>query len=177
MNEKKLRPGVMLYFDRLCPALMRLTSEECGELLRGIIEYAQTGAIPEMDGMTGMASDMLRPGIDYDGERYEYKRLHGQYMAFCRTAKERGEKPVTEEEFIQQQINADRHCQQATPTSPHTLTASPSSYPNRDVHGKGEAEGYKGEGRENRAYDPLPEQAFEDKRRQELSRLTEYRKQ
>ena len=33
MNERKQRPGVMLYFDTLCPALARLTNEQRGELL------------------------------------------------------------------------------------------------------------------------------------------------
>ena len=77
MNERKQRPGVMLYFDTLCPALARLTNEQRGELLQGIVGYAQSGTIPELDGMTGMAFDLLRPGIDRDGERYEAQRIHG----------------------------------------------------------------------------------------------------
>lgn len=161
MNERKQRPGVMLYFDTLCPALARLNNEQRGELLQGIVEYAQTGAIPELDGMTGMAFDMLRPGIDRDGEKYEYKRMHGQYMAYCRAANERGETRISEEEFIKQLIATDSYYQlpNTTPSpypSPYSypsITPSPTAaaypYPAADAPGKGEAEGCKGDEREN----------------------------
>ena len=109
MNEHKQRPGVMLYFDTLCPALARLTNEQRGKLLQGIVEYAQTGAIPQLDGLEGMAFDMLRPSIDRDGERYEYRRMHGQYMAYCRAAKDHGEIPISEEEFIEQLTATDSY--------------------------------------------------------------------
>ena len=161
MNERKQRPGVMLYFDTLCPALARLNNEQRGELLQGIVEYAQTGAIPELDGMTGMAFDMLRPGIDRDGEKYEYKRMHGQYMAYCRAANERGETRISEEEFIKQLIATDSYYQLPT-TTPNPST-SPYPYPSTSLYpesnpsptaaaqGKGETEGCKGDEGENPA--------------------------
>ncbi len=155
MNERKQRPGVMLYFDTLCPALARLTNEQRGELLQGIVDYAQTGTIPELDGMTGMAFDLLRPGIDRDGEKYEYKRMHGQYMAYCRAAKERGEPPISEEDYISQLIATDSYYQLPNTTpSPY-----PYSYPSSETkskssplvaaQGKGETEGCKGDEGEN----------------------------
>ena len=82
MNERKQRPGVMLYFDTLCPALARLKNEQSGELLKGIVEYAMTGAIPELDDMAGMAFDLLRPGIDRDEERYEDTREQRKYAVY-----------------------------------------------------------------------------------------------
>lgn len=158
-SNRKLRPGVMLYFDTLCPALARLTNEQRGELLQGIVDYAQTGAIPELDGMTGMAFDLLRPGIDRDGEKYEYKRMHGQYMAYCRAAKERGETPITEEVFIRQLIDTDSYYQLPTtnpspypyPTTESNPSPTSKAYPSPTAarEGKGETEGCKGDEGEN----------------------------
>ena len=163
MNERKQRPGVMLYYDTLGPALGRLTDEQCGQLLRGIIEYAQTGALPDLDGMTGLAFDLLRPGIDRDGESYEKKWLHSKYMAYCRTAKERGETPIEEDEYIQKLLAADSNAQLpvSIPDSTTTPTSSPEAIATSvltpraspkvkgESFGKGESEGYKGDEREN----------------------------
>ncbi len=159
MNERKQRPGVMLYYDTLRPALLRLTDEQCGQLLRGIIEYAQTGALPDYDGMTGLAFDLLRPGIDRDGVAYEKKWLHTKYMSYCRIAKERGEKPIEEEEYIQQLMATDSNVQ--LPTSVSASTTAPVSSPEPistiasmptasskqkgKTTGKGEPEGCKGD--------------------------------
>lgn len=163
MNERKQRPGVMLYFDTLCPALARLTNEQRGELLQGIVGYAQSGTIPELDGMTGMAFDLLRPGIDRDGERYEAQRIHGQYMAYCRSAKERGERVIGEDEFKQRLLATDSYCQVPT-TSPTASASTPTASavsafsnsksslipsPAAAAQGKGVLEGCKGDEREN----------------------------
>ena len=163
MNERKQRPGVMLYYDTLGPAMLRLSDEQCGQLLRGIIEYAQTGALPDYDGMTGLAFDLLRPSIDRDGENYEKKRLHGKYMSYCRTAKESGKTPIAEEEYIQQLMATDSNAQLPTsiPASTTTTASSPEPIPTiasmptasqkqkGNTSGKGEAEERKGDEGEN----------------------------
>lgn len=159
MNERKQRPGVMLYFDTLCPALARLTNEQRGELLQGIVEYAQTGAIPDLDGMTGMAFDLLRPGIDRDAERYEDIREKRRYATYCREAERRGETPTSFEEWqlmISNDITRYPTTTSSSYPSPTTYpSVTPSStaaaypYPAADAPGKGEAEGCKGDEREN----------------------------
>lgn len=67
---EKGRPGVMLWFD-LRPCLKRLSLEEKGHLFECILDYAEYGEVPELDGMTGVAWDFIQPRIDRDAERYE----------------------------------------------------------------------------------------------------------
>ena len=157
MNERRQRPGVILYFDTLCPALARLTNEQAGAMLRGIVDYAQTGAIPELDNMAGMAFDMLRPGIDRDGERYFEQIEQRRYAVYCREAKKRGADPISFESW--QRMISDDIGRYPTTTPASSSNPSPYPYPSSEAEtntspaaaaeGKGGAEGCKGEGREN----------------------------
>ncbi len=98
------RPGVMLYFDSLRPAINRMSDAECGVLLRAIIDYAEYGLVSELDALAGMAFDMLRPRIDRDAERYEETREQRQYATYCREAKKRAEQPMTLGEWRLKQL-------------------------------------------------------------------------
>ena len=101
----KQKPGVMLHFDRIAPALSAFDDAQLGALFRSIVGYAKTGLIPDrLDAMTALAFEMLRPGIDVDEERYRNSVIHGQYMAYCRKCKEAGEKPIPETEWREQLI-------------------------------------------------------------------------
>lgn len=64
------RPGVMFYFD-VRPCIKRLSESEKGRLFEAILDYAQYGVIPEMEGMLGVAWDFIQPKIDRDNEKYE----------------------------------------------------------------------------------------------------------
>ena len=64
MAHKKEKPGVMLYFE-LRPVLRRLSTEQCGKLLRAIMDYAQDGIAPDFGEDTA-----LEARIDADTERY-----------------------------------------------------------------------------------------------------------
>ena len=89
--KQKERPGVMLYFDAVRPAISRLNEAQCGVLLRSVMDYAQYGVVPELDPMTGLAFDMLVPKIDRDAERYEESREQRQYAGYVREKKRSGE--------------------------------------------------------------------------------------
>ena len=154
------KPGIMLYFDKIIPALSRLEDAQIGALLRAIIEYAQTGALPELDGMTGLVFDMLRPGLDRDEERYQQSVVHGSYMAYCKKCKENGSRPISEDEYresYQLLSVTDSNCQLPTTTPAPTPSASASvtQYPSTTGTpagaGKGEPGGSKGDERENPA--------------------------
>lgn len=95
----KTRPGVMLYFDSLRPALKRLDDAQCGKLLRAVLDYAEFGLLTELDAMTGMAFEMQIPKIDRDGERYEACCEQRQFAAYSREVKRRGEQPISFEEW------------------------------------------------------------------------------
>lgn len=98
MADKAKRPGVMLYFDDIKPAINRMDDEQCGRLLRAIVSYAETGEKPEIDGVEGLVFDMLTPKIDRDGERYEENREQRQYAVYVRERKRAGEAylPISE---------------------------------------------------------------------------------
>ena len=110
------RPGFMLYFDRLVPALAHLDDAQAGILLRAIVEYAQAGTIPTLDGLTSFAFDMLRPGIDQDGEAYERKWIHGNYMTYARKCKGEGQTPISEEAYREQLRESISNYQLPKPT-------------------------------------------------------------
>ena len=95
MEKGKQMPGVMLYFDSIRPALNRLDNEQCGALFRAILDYAEYGAVSDLEPMTGMVFDLLRPKIDRDAEKYAESREQRQHAVYVREAKRRGERPLT----------------------------------------------------------------------------------
>lgn len=78
------RPGIMLYFDILDPIRM-LPDEDKGRLLVAMLEYGQSGVLPEFSGMMAMAWGFIRPKLDKDGEAYENSTLQRKYATFCRS--------------------------------------------------------------------------------------------
>lgn len=91
MENKSKRPGVMLYFADIKPALNRMNDEQCGRLLRAIISYAEDGEKPELDGIEALVFDLMVPKIDRDDERYEESREQRQYAVYVRKKKKYGE--------------------------------------------------------------------------------------
>lgn len=66
------KPGIMFYFD-VRPCIKRLTLEEKGRLFEAILDYAEFGAVPDIDGALGVAWDFIQPKIDRDGEHMTSK--------------------------------------------------------------------------------------------------------
>lgn len=85
------RPGVMFYFS-IRPCLKRLSVEEKGRLFEAVLDYAEFGCEPSVDGMLGIAWDFVQPLIDQDEEKYQEKCLKNQYSIYVREAKKTGEK-------------------------------------------------------------------------------------
>lgn len=182
-SRQKERPGVMLYFDTICPALARLTAEQGGMLLNCIITYARTGDLTPLDDTTGLAFAMLQPSIDRDAERYEDIRVHGLYMVYCRRCKESGETPVSEDEYREQLTVANSNNQ--LPTTSTSTTTSPSTYPSTTTSpstsstGKeriGKDGGCKGEGKPGlKMPTPLSETEEQKRRAEYLQKLEQYK--
>ena len=99
------RPGVMIYLD-LRPAIKRLSVEECGLLLRAILDYGELGVAPDFEGGLGIAWDFIQPRLDRDAARYEEKALKARYSTYCREMKKRGLQPA---EFEVWQEDPDNH--------------------------------------------------------------------
>lgn len=88
------KPGIMFYFD-VRPCIKRLTLEEKGRLFEAILDYAEFGAVPDIDGALGVAWDFIQPKIDRDGERYDKQIEQKQYAAFSREIKKQGKNPIS----------------------------------------------------------------------------------
>lgn len=77
------RPGIMLYFDILEPIRV-LPDADKGRLLVAMLEYGQSGKLPEFDGVLSMAWGFVKPKLDRDGESYENTKIQRKYAAFCK---------------------------------------------------------------------------------------------
>lgn len=83
------RPGIMLYFDILEPVRV-LSDADKGRLLVAMLEYGQSGTLPQFDGMLALAWGFILPKLDRDGESYENAKVQRQYAAFCKRRNSRG---------------------------------------------------------------------------------------
>ena len=172
-TRQKERPGVMLYFDAVRPAISRLDETQCGVLLRSVMDYAQYGVVPELDPMTGLAFDMLVPKIDRDAERYEESREQRQYAGYVREKKRSGEQALSIAEWRLAKLRAGESdngpirpdngplpsTSAATTTTAAaatttTTSASPSASSTTSLSPSAAAagEGYKGEGEAQRLF-------------------------
>ena len=77
------RPGIMLYFDILEPIRV-LPDSDKGRLLVAMLEYGQSGSVPEFEGMLALAWGFVKPKLDRDGETYENAKVQRKYAAFCK---------------------------------------------------------------------------------------------
>ncbi len=68
MSEKS-KPGVMLYFD-FWHGLKKLSADEKGRLVDGIVEYSETGNEPTFEGALAIVWDLAKLRVDADSERY-----------------------------------------------------------------------------------------------------------
>ena len=166
-TRQKERPGVMLYFDAVRPAISRLNEAQCGVLLRSVMDYAQYGVLPELDPMTGLAFDMLVPKIDRDAERYEESREQRQYAAYTREKKRSGEQALSIAEWRLARLRADerdngplRPDNGPLPSIPSSASAatSPAASSSASIttsislSAAAAGEGYKGEGEVRRLF-------------------------
>lgn len=87
------RPGVMFYFD-IRPCIRRLSLADKGQLFEVILDYAENGIEPELDGALGVAWDFIQPRIDFDAEQYDWKVETSQYATFSRERKKLGLEPI-----------------------------------------------------------------------------------
>lgn len=93
------RPGIMLYFDILEPIRV-LPDADKGRLLVAMLEYGQSGMLPDFDGMLALAWGFVKPKIDKDEEEYKNSILRRQYATTCRERKKKGEPEISFDEWM-----------------------------------------------------------------------------
>ena len=123
------RPGIMLYFDILEPIRV-LPDADKGRLLVAMLEYGQSGTVPEFTGMLALAWGFVKPKIDKDSDEYNRTVLKRQYATFCRDRKKKGEPEVSFDEWVMtidnqsyQMISSDIKWYPTT-TTPTTLSTT-----------------------------------------------------
>lgn len=126
------RPGIMIYFDMLGPIRV-LPDEDKGRLLVAMLEYGQSGIVPEFDGMLALAWEFAKPKLDRDNEEYNRTVLKRQYATFCRDRKKKGEPEISFEEWMMTIDDQNYHMiphdikwypTTTTATTPSTTTSS-----------------------------------------------------
>jgi hypothetical protein len=93
------RPGIMVYFDMLGPIKV-LPDADKGRLFVAMLEYGQSGIVPQFDGMLALAWEFAKPKLDRDNEEYNRTILKRQYATFCRDRKKKGEPDISFEEWL-----------------------------------------------------------------------------
>ena len=97
----KKKPGVMVYFE-LRGMLKLLPDEQKGKLFEAILEYGETGSIPELSPTLRVAWPLIQMRLDADTDRYAYVGLKRRYAAYVRWAKEHGEEPIAFSDWVEQ---------------------------------------------------------------------------
>lgn len=137
------KPGVMIYFETGA-AIKGLDYETKGRLFEAIMEYAEHGTTPPMDGVLAAVWPFVATSIDRDSARYdelvEKKRKAGQASAAKRQAHADGSQQVPTGVDTSQQVlsgvNTGQQIQPTptptpTPTSTSTPTPTPTATPAR----------------------------------------------
>ena len=136
------RPGIMIYFDMLGPIRV-LPDAEKGRLLVAMLEYGESGTLPQFDGMLALAWEFVKPKLDRDGETYENAKIQRKYAAFCKRrtalnlpkvpfeewlnmAEDERERMVTEDNEPKRAVDfvASRYPTTSTPTSTTSSTSA-----------------------------------------------------
>ena len=94
----KKRPGVLLYFD-IRSGMKRLSTSDKGRLFDAILDYAETGVVPDFEGGLGVAWDFIVQKLDKDAETYAAKSVANQYGPYVREQEKRGLPTITREEW------------------------------------------------------------------------------
>ena len=128
------RPGIMLYFDILEP-IRALPDSDKGRLLVAMLEYGQSGKVPQFNGELGLtlAWGFVKPKIDKDSEEYNKTVLKRQFATFCRDRKKKGEPDITFEEWL---MIIDDHGNHVIPNDTKwypTTTTTPSTNTNTTI--------------------------------------------
>lgn len=86
----KKKPGVMVYFT-MRPVLKRLTNENKGILFDAILEYADTGNVPQLPDALYVVWPLIQTNLLYDEIRYRKVVVKRKYAAYVRWTRNHGE--------------------------------------------------------------------------------------
>lgn len=100
------RSGIVIRFD-ICPALREPTDAEVGQLFRALLEYGQTGVLPDFQDRTlRTVWRQLQARADQDAAEYSEKCQRNRHSVYCRDTAKKGQIPLSFEEWKQIQPQA-----------------------------------------------------------------------
>ena len=139
------RPGIMLYFDILEPIKV-LPDADKGRLLVAMLEYGQSGIVPEFEGMLALAWGFVQPKIDRDNKEYTRSVQRRQFATACRERKRKGEPDITFDEWLKtvcicdnQMVSHGINDDQWYPTTTSTVTPTTTPSTNTNTTSKSTA--------------------------------------
>lgn len=77
-----------------------LPDADKGRLFVAILEYGESGRIPEFDGMLALAWGFIKPQIDQEREEHNKSVLKRQYATACRERKRKREPEISFDEWL-----------------------------------------------------------------------------
>ena len=97
---EKQRPGIYLYrndYELLC----ELEPEDRCRVLDGMMEYAQSGELPDFSGsrLATVVWKSIRPHLDHDASRYQKRVSDSEYAVCCREWDRNGLPRLSREEW------------------------------------------------------------------------------
>lgn len=122
------KPGVMFYFD-VRPCIKRLDLNEKGRLFEAILDYAELGVVPELDGALGVAWDFIQPKLDRDAGRYDKQVEQKRYATFARELKKKGLDPIPFDDWKALSDNERNRLVSADTERYPTTTSNPNLQP------------------------------------------------
>ena len=167
------RPGIMFYFNDWTP-LLKLDDSTLVSLFRAAIRYGATGEAADFEGTNAILWEMIVSRIDRDADRYEARKVSGEYAVYCRETKRKGEEPLPFEVWNEQRsISNDNDSIQLQPQPQKQY------HPQEYLQGQGQGEkqgnqrGAEGGRDFPTPYKPPPEDTFEKQREEGLAKLEE----
>ena len=102
-----MRPGMMIYFERVNRAAGRLPDAQFGAVMKGLLQYAQTGEELNSDDIAvQLTFDLIRDDIDADARRYE--EIVEKRRQAGRAAHDKEQMPANADKSRQMPANADK---------------------------------------------------------------------
>ena len=105
----KKKPGVMVYFE-LRGMLKLLSDAEKGQLFEAILEYGESGCVPDLSPTLRVAWPLIQMRLDLDNTRYEYVTFKRKYAAYTRWSREHGVEPKDFEAWMDENGYITDHC-------------------------------------------------------------------
>lgn len=111
------RPGFMIYADDWITYSADYAPEEIGQMINALLAYFMTGEHTEFSdrGMRQFYRQATK-AIDYDGARYIKKCEDNAYHRYTGICKQKGQTPLSREEWDERRISTDVNARQRTLT-------------------------------------------------------------